>query len=99
MGKNGSGGGVRALGIGLALSGIAGGLVACGGSAAVQRPRPRHGRMVAHVSAPAPRTRAPDARVRSGRMHVAGLTGSLSPYEVREALEPRAEDFGACFMR
>jgi TonB family protein len=84
----------------LALIGIGGTMVACGGSATsgqrVQQPRRR---MVAHVSAPAPRTRAPDARVRSGRMAVAGLTGSLSPYEVREALEPRAEEFGACFVR
>lgn len=92
----GKSGGTRA-GVMLALIGIAGALVGCGGGAAAVR-SPRR-QMVAHVNAPAPRTRAPDARVRSGRMAVAGLTGSLSPYEVREALEPRSEDFGACFAR
>jgi TonB family protein len=75
-----------------------GGVIGCGGGAEVAvRRRPR---LVARVDVPPPpMRRQQQVEVHSGRMQVAGLTGSLTPYEVREALEERGEAFGGCFMR
>src|SRR5688572_1654710 len=79
-------------GVALAVVFVAG----CGGGGEVARRRPR---MVAHVTVPpAPRAER-RAELRTGPMQVGGLTGSLSAYEVREALEPRGEELAACFAR
>jgi TonB family protein len=93
-------GGVAMVAVALGLLTLGGMTAGCGGGATeVVRHRPRPARrMVARVEIPPP-PRQREVEVHAGPMRVAGITGSLTPYEVREALEERGADLGACFMR